>query len=51
MRQSRGAGFLEYDLIIGLIVVVVIAVLLFLGPQISNGPDNIQPNLFLHLIK
>ena len=36
MRQSRGLGVLEYILIIALVMVVVIAVLVLLGPQIAH---------------
>ena len=36
MRQSRGLGLLGYILIIALVMVVVIAALVLLGPQIAN---------------
>lgn len=36
MQDERGQGMVEYGLIIGLIAIIVIAVFVALGPQISN---------------
>jgi Flp pilus assembly pilin Flp len=42
MRRSRGLGLLEYALIIiALILVLVVATLVLLGPQISPGPGRV----------
>lgn len=35
-RQEKGQTLIEYALIIALIVIVVIAAMLLLGPQIAN---------------
>lgn len=40
--EKKGEGLVEYGLIIGLIVVIVLAVVLALGPQIKvllKGPE------------
>ena len=35
-KNDRGATAVEYGLIVALIAIVIIAALLFLGPQLSN---------------
>lgn len=42
MRASRGQGVVEYGLIIGLILIIVLAVFVALGPQIKEiwSPDS-----------
>ncbi|MEW5691800.1 MAG: Flp family type IVb pilin [Candidatus Hydrogenedentota bacterium] len=35
-RDEAGQGMVEYGLIVGLIAIIVIAVFVALGPQISN---------------
>ena len=43
--RKKGQGMVEYALLIGLIAIVVIAVLLLLGPAISNKFQEIINNL------
>jgi Flp pilus assembly pilin Flp len=43
--RARGQGLLEYALIIGLVALVVIAALVFLGPQIRDMLFNANNNL------
>jgi pilus assembly protein Flp/PilA len=35
LRQEKGQGMVEYALLVGLIAIIVLAVLVFLGPAIS----------------
>ena len=50
MRQSRGAGFLEYALILVLIALAVIGAVVLLGPQIVGNPGGgVIQALFIHL--
>ena len=43
--KERGQGFLEYALIIFLVVVVVIAILVLLGPAVRNLYQNTINNV------
>lgn len=36
LSDQKGQGMVEYALLIGLVAIIVIAVLIFLGPAISN---------------
>ena len=36
VKEEEGQGMVEYALIIGLVVIIVIAVLALLGPAIAN---------------
>jgi len=36
LKDEKGQGMVEYALLIGLVAIVVIAVLIFLGPAISD---------------
>lgn len=44
-KEIKGQGMVEYALLIGLIAIVVIVALIFLGPQISNMFFNIGNQL------
>jgi pilus assembly protein Flp/PilA len=35
-KEEKGQGMVEYALLVGLIAIVVIAVLIFLGPAIAD---------------
>jgi pilus assembly protein Flp/PilA len=35
MREEKGQGMVEYALLVGLIAIIVVAVLVFLGPAIA----------------
>jgi pilus assembly protein Flp/PilA len=43
--RNEGQGMVEYALLIGLIAIVVIAVLVFLGPAIADQFQEIIDNL------
>jgi pilus assembly protein Flp/PilA len=45
LRTESGQGLVEYALILLFISVVAIAVIVFLGPGISNAISNIANNL------
>ncbi len=45
MESNRGQGVVEYGLIIGLILIIVIAVVVALGPQLKEiwSPESVPP--------
>ena len=45
MKDEKGQGMVEYALLVGLIAIVVIAVLVFLGPAIAAKFQQIIDNL------
>ncbi|NWJ44820.1 MAG: hypothetical protein HXX08_02985 [Chloroflexi bacterium] len=44
-EEKEGQGLVEYALILFLVAVVVIAILVFLGPQIGNVFSSVTKNL------
>jgi len=44
IKEPRGQGLLEYALVLLLIVLVVIAVIYLLGPEIGNLYSNVISN-------
>jgi hypothetical protein len=53
-EPKKGPTWLEFALVIAILVVIVVAALILLGPQIGTnfgGPDGgINQNLWLHVV-
>ena len=53
-EPKKGPTWLEFALVIAILVVIVIGALILLGPQINynfGGPGGgINPNLWLHVV-
>ena len=43
--MDKGTSWLEYALIIGIVVAAVILGIILLGPQIANPPNDCCPNI------